>query len=199
MTRILLIRHGSTDLLGRVLYGRLPGVHLNEEGRRQARVAGEALKARHTIDAVVSSPLERAAETARFIADPQALDVAMDENLNEVDCGSWIGKSFPELNELEDWRQFNQLRSLTRAPRGESLLEVQARAWKSLEDIQSRHQDGTVAAITHGDVIRSLLLLLLGMPLDHILRLEVAPASVSEIALGGGEPLVRSINQNIVR
>jgi broad specificity phosphatase PhoE len=199
MTRILLIRHGTTDLLGRVLYGRLPGVHLNDEGRRQARVAGQALKARYTIDAVVSSPLERAAETARSIADPQGLNVAIDENLNEVDCGSWIGKSFPELNELEDWRQFNQLRSLTRAPRGESLLEVQARAWKGLENIQARHQDGTVAAITHGDVIRSLLLLLLGMPLDHILRLEVGPASVSEIALGGGEPLVRSINQIFVR
>jgi broad specificity phosphatase PhoE len=195
MTRILLIRHGSTDLLGRVLYGRLPGVHLNKEGRHQARVAGLALKKRYTIDAVISSPLERATETARLIADPQGLDVTMDENLNEVDCGSWIGKPFPELNELEDWRQFNQLRSLTRAPRGESLLEVQARAWKSLEDIQARHQDETVAAITHGDVIRSLLLLLLGMPLDHILRLEVGPASVNEIALGRGVPLVRSINQ----
>jgi broad specificity phosphatase PhoE len=195
MIRILLIRHGSTDLLGRVLYGRLPGVHLNQEGRQQARAAGLALKTRYTIDAVVSSPLERATETARLIADPQGLDVASDENLNEVDCGSWIGKPFPELNQLEDWRQFNQLRSLTRAPRGESLLEVQARAWKSLEDIHARHQDETVAAITHGDVIRSLLLLLLGMPLDHILRLEVGPASVSEIALGRGEPLVRSINQ----
>jgi broad specificity phosphatase PhoE len=195
MTRILLIRHGSTDLLGRVLYGRMPGVHLNEEGRKQARAAGVALKMRYTVDAVVSSPLERATETARLIADPQDLDVSMDEDLNEVDCGSWIGKPFPELNELEDWRQFNHLRSLTRAPGGESLLEVQARGWKSLEDIQARHQDGTVAAITHGDVIRSLLLLLLGMPLDHILRLEVAPASVSEILLGGRAPLVRSINQ----
>jgi broad specificity phosphatase PhoE len=195
MTRILLIRHGTTDLLGRVLYGRMPGVHLNDQGREQARVVGEALKARYTMDAVVSSPLERAAETAQLIAAPQGLDITMNENLNEVDCGSWIGKPFPELNESENWRQFNQLRSLTRAPRGESLLEVQARAWKSLEDIQTRHQDGTVAAITHGDIIRSLLLLLLGMPLDHILRLEVAPASVSEIALGKGEPLVRSINQ----
>jgi broad specificity phosphatase PhoE len=195
MTRILLIRHGSTDLLGRVLYGRLPGVHLNEEGRHQARVAGLALKTRYRVDAVVSSPLERAIETAQLIADPQGVEVAIDENLNEVDCGIWVGKPFPELNQLEEWHQFNQLRSLTRAPRGESLLEVQARAWTSLENIQTRHQDGTVAAIAHGDVIRSLLLLLLGMPLDHILRLEVGPASVSEIALGGGDPLVRSINQ----
>jgi broad specificity phosphatase PhoE len=195
MTRILLIRHGSTDLLGRVLYGRMPGVHLNEEGREQARAAGEALKRRYTIHAVISSPLERATETAQLIGDPQGLEVAIDDDLNELDCGTWVGKPFPELKELENWRQFNQLRSLTRAPQGESLLEVQARAWKSLETIQARHKDGTIAAITHGDVIRGLLLLLLGMPLDHIFRLEVAPVSVSEILLGGYQPLVRSINQ----
>ncbi|MGI8960546.1 MAG: histidine phosphatase family protein [Bryobacteraceae bacterium] len=199
MTRILLIRHGSTDLLGRVLYGRMPGVHLNEEGRKQAQLAGEAIKARYTLDAVISSPLERAIETARFIADPQGIDVVTDDDLTELDCGSWVGKPFPELKESEDWNQFNQLRSLMRAPGGESLLEVQARAWRGLEKLQSRHQDGTVAAMTHGDVIRSLLLLLLGMPLDHILRLEVEPASVSEVVLGGGNPLVRSINETAFR
>lgn len=197
MTRILLIRHGSTDLLGRVLYGRMPGVHLNEEGRRQARAVGQALKARYTIDAVISSPLERATETAQLIADPQGLEVATDDGLNELECGAWVGKPFSELTHCKEWRQFNRCRSLTRAPGGESLMEVQARAWKSLETIQARHPDGTVAATTHGDVIRSLLLLLLGMPLDHVLRLEAAPASVSEIVLGGGEPLVRSINQSV--
>jgi broad specificity phosphatase PhoE len=199
MTRILLIRHGSTDLLGRVLYGRMPGVHLNEEGRRQARAAGQALKARYTIDAVVSSPLERATETAQLIADPQNLNVSTDEGLNELEFGAWLGKPFTDLRECEEWRQFNQLRSLTRAPGGESLIEVQARAWKSLEKIQARHPDGTVAAVTHGDVIRALLLLLLGMPVDYILRLEVAPASVSEIVLGEGGPLVRSINESVWR
>jgi broad specificity phosphatase PhoE len=197
MTRILLIRHGSTDLLGRVLYGRMPGVLLNEEGRRQARATGEALKQRYTIDAVISSPLERATQTAQFIADPHGLDVSINEGLNEVECGTWVGKPFSDLKDCEEWLKFNRLRSLTRAPEGESLMEVQARAWKSLETIQARHPEGTVAAITHGDVVRSLLLLLLGMPLDYILRLEVAPASVSEIVLGGSEPLVSSINQSV--
>jgi probable phosphoglycerate mutase len=180
-----------------VLYGRMPGVHLNEEGRRQARAAGQALKARYPIDDVVSSPLERATETAQLIAGPQNLDVSTDEGLNELEFGAWMGTPFTDLRECEEWRQFNQLRSLTRAPGGESLIEVQARAWKSLEKIQARHPDSTVAAVTHGDVVRALLLLLLGMPVDHISRLEVAPASVSEIVLGGGGPLVRSINESV--
>jgi ribonuclease H / adenosylcobalamin/alpha-ribazole phosphatase len=179
-----------------VLYGRMPGVHLNEEGRTQARSTGEALKERYPMDAVVSSPLERAIETARLIADPQGLDLTLEEGLNELHSGTWVGKPFAELRHCDEWQQFNRLRSLTRAPGGESLMEVQARAWKTLETIQACHPEKTVAAITHGDVIRALLLLLLGMPLDHILRLEVTPASVSEVVLGPGEPLVRSINQS---
>jgi len=175
----------------------MPGVHLNEEGYRQARATGKALKARYTIDAVVSSPLERATETARLIADPQGVQVDLDEGLNELDWGAWVNKSFSELSQCDEWREFNQLRSLKRAPEGESLMEVQARAWKSLERIRAWDQGRTIAAITHGDVIRCLLLLLLGMPLDHILRLEIDPASVSEIGLGEGQPLVRSVNQNV--
>jgi probable phosphoglycerate mutase len=199
MTRILLIRHGSTDLLGRVLYGRMPGVHLNEEGCRQAHELGEALKARYKLDAVMSSPLERATETAHCIADPQNLVVSMEEGLNELEFGAWVGKPFSELNDLEEWRHFNRHRSTTCAPGGESLREAQARAWKSLEGVRARNQDATVAAITHGDIIRGLLILLLGMPLDNILRLEIAPASVSEIMFGGGDPLVCSINETFYR
>ena len=83
-------------------------------------------------------------------------------------------------------------------PGGELLMHVQARAWSSLERIVSRydvHAEANIAVVSHGDVIRGLLLLLLGMPLDHIHRLEVAPASVSEILLSAGEPRIRTINQ----
>jgi broad specificity phosphatase PhoE len=199
MTRILLIRHGSADLLGRVLYGRMPGVHLNKEGQRQAQETGETLKVRCTIDAVISSPLERATETAHFIAAPQGVAVATEEGLNELEFGAWVGKPFSELNDLDQWRQFNKHRSMMRAPGGESLMDVQARAWRSLENISAHHRNATVAAITHGDVIRCLLMLLLGMPLDHILRLEIGPASVSEVMLGGGDPLVYSMNESVFR
>jgi broad specificity phosphatase PhoE len=181
--------------MGRVLYGRSPGVHLNERGRKEALVAGGFLKSRYRLDAIVSSPLERAIETAQFVGDVAGLAVSSEEGLNELEFGSWMGKPFSELKDCEEWQHFNRLRSITRAPGGESLIEVQQRAWRSLEGIVARHQDATVAAVTHGDVIRCLLLLLFGMPLDHIARLEIAPASVSEIVLGEGDPLVRSINE----
>lgn len=198
MIRILLIRHGNTDLLGRVLYGRMPEIHLNSEGEAQALRLARELKARYEISEVVSSPLERAMETARPIAESQNSAVTIDEGLNELDFGSWMGMPFAELLHSDQWKQYNQFRAITNPPGGESMLEVQARAWRSLQTIVARHGsagEATVAVVTHGDVVRALLMLLLGMPVDHVHRLEVAPGSVSELLLYGGEPLIRRINQ----
>ena len=197
MIRILLIRHGSTDLLGRVLYGRMPGVHLNGEGRKQAEVLGQALSERYVIDAIQSSPLERALETAQFIAAHRGTPIAIDERLNEIDVGSWLGKSFSELAGMDDWKRYNRIRSMSTPPGGESMMQVQLRAWAALQDMEVRQagNGGTVAAVTHGDVIRGLLILMLGMSLDHIHRLEVGPASVSEAVLEDGQARVLRINQ----
>ncbi len=199
MIRILLIRHGNTELLGRVLYGRMPEIHLSSKGLRQAEILAQALKERYRLAEVISSPLERAIETARPIAKLQDLSFSTDEGLNELDFGSWMGMPFPELHGSDHWKQYNDLRSTTSPPGGESMLAVQARAWTSLEKIRERHRDSKeaiAAMITHGDVIRALLVLLLGMPLDHLSRLEIAPASVSEILIGNAEPIVRTINQS---
>ena len=198
MLRILLIRHGTTELLGRVLYGRMPNVHLNDEGRAQAQILARELKARYNISEVVSSPLERARETAEPIAAAQQLTVSIDEGVNEINFGSWMGKSFSELMISDDWKRYNQARATSTPPGGESMMEVQARTWSSLQMVAGRYpnqQDVTAAVITHGDVIRALLVLLLGMSPDHIHRLEVAPASVSEISLEPGGPRVQSINR----
>ncbi len=198
MIRILLIRHGSTDLLGRVLYGRMAGVHLNSEGQAQARNLADALKQRYRLDEVVSSPMERALETAQFIADAQGLGVSIDEGVNEIDFGNWKGKTFDDLARSEDWKRYNEVRSTCSPPGGEFMTEVQIRSWGAVRQIMARHSQGdmvTVAVVTHGDVIRALLILLLGMPLDHIHRLEIAPASVSEVLLGSGQPRVRTVNE----
>ncbi|HZQ51153.1 MAG TPA: histidine phosphatase family protein [Bryobacteraceae bacterium] len=198
MIRILLIRHAETELLGRVLYGRMPGVHLSAEGIRQAHALARGLHERFSVGHVISSPLERARKTAEQIAAPQGLPVAIDEDLTEIDYGSWMGKPFSELRDSPQWRRFNQLRSITSPPGGEFMLQIQVRAWRSLNRILEQKRDGeeaTVAVVTHGDVIRALLLLLLGLPIDHIHRLEISPASVTEVLLGGYVPIVVCMNQ----
>jgi probable phosphoglycerate mutase len=195
MIRILLMRHGSVDIMGRVVYGRMPGVQLNDEGKRQAEAAARAIQERYRLSQVVSSPMERALETARIVAGPQNLGVIAEEAFNELDVGEWMGKAMDELRNAEEWKRYNRVRSLYAPPGGETLLNVQRRSWRALDRICRVLGEGAVAVVTHGDVIRSLLLLFVGAPLDHILRLEVAPGSVSEVILGQGEPLIRTVNQ----
>jgi probable phosphoglycerate mutase len=176
----------------------MPGVHLSAEGVRQALALADSLQKRFSIEQVISSPLERARHTAEQIAAPRNLPVTIDEDLTEIDYGSWMGKPFSELHEMPQWRRFNQLRSVTVPPGGESMLQIQVRAWKSLDRILAQKRDGpeaAIAVVTHGDVIRALLLLLLGLPIDHIHRIEVSPASVSEVLLGGYAPVIASMNQ----
>ena len=200
MIRILLIRHGTTDLIGRVLYGRMPGVFLNSEGLRQAERLAQALNSHYKIAEVLSSPLDRARQTAEPIAARGGLPIGIDEEITEIDVGSWMGKTFEELGGRADWKAYNRNRSINSAPGGESMMHVQTRAWQSLERLTQRHSsstESTVAVVTHGDVIRCILLLLLGMSIDHIHRIEIAPASVSEILLGARGPVVYSMNERV--
>jgi broad specificity phosphatase PhoE len=197
MTRILLIRHGSTDLLGRVLYGRMPGILLNAEGRTQAEKLAFALNARYKLNKIVSSPLERAAQTAELIANSTGIAISIDEGITEVDSGSWTGKTFDGLNALDEWQRYNRRRSLTSPPGGETMMNVQSRSWKAIRKMidSQDSSSATLALVTHGDVIRCLLLLFLGMSIDHIHRLEIAPASLTEVILGPHGPVLNCLNQ----
>ena len=201
MTRILLVRHATNDLLGRILYGRSPGVHLNEEGIGQAQALARSLVERYVISEVVSSPMERALETAAPICELQKVPPTVDERITEVDVGSWTGKAFEELGECQGWHSFNRHRSLHWPPDGETMLQVQDRAWRAIMAAAQRFPQGdaTIAFVTHGDVVRCTLLLLLGMPMDYIQRLEISPASVTEAQIANDVINVYSINQLLYR
>ena len=114
--------------------------------------------------------------------------------LDEVDFGEWTGRQFAALDEDPRWRHFNRCRATAVIPGGELLLEVQARILRLLAELGERHLKGRLALVSHGDVIRSALLHILGMPLDFIHRLEVGPASLSTVVLDEGEPRVLAVN-----
>jgi len=194
VTLFYLIRHGATDELDRVLSGRAPGVRLNAAGLRQAealagRLAGEAIRR------LYSSPVGRARETAEPIARRLGLEVHTADELTELDCGGWTGRSFAELAADRRWQRFNTFRSGTRIPAGELIAEVQARAVAFLHRLGEEFPGDSVALVTHGDVIKAALAYWLGMPLDFILRLQVSPASVSAVALGEDGPSVLYVNR----
>ncbi len=181
MTTLLLVRHGTNDWVHGRLAGWTPGVHLNEEGRRQA----EALSTRIgdlPIAAIYSSPLERCVETAQAIAGPREMQLRLIEGLGEVRYGEWQGAELKELYKHELWPGVQHYPSGTRFPNGETLGEVQARAVATLDALRAQHPQEIIVAVSHADLIRLVLAYYIGVHIDLFQRLVINPCSLSALA-----------------
>jgi broad specificity phosphatase PhoE len=184
MTTFFLIRHASCNGLGRTLWGRTPGVCLNEKGKLQAQQLADRFSG-ITLRAIYSSPLERAVETAETIARTMNLEVIKSPAFEEINFGDWTGKSFETLSSDERWGRFNTHRSATRIPGGESLLEVQDRTARELHERASQYGNASVAIVSHADVIKAAVGYFSATPIDLLHRIEISPCSVSVVALDG--------------
>ena len=180
MPRLLLIRHGSHDLLGRELVGRRAGVHLNENGRAQAEALARRLQAAGLVE-LHCSPRERAVETAEPICRALSLPLRFVPALDEMDFGAWTGSSLDSLRSQALWQRFNRDRALMRVPGGETMAEVAARMARFMDELTERLGNGTdaVALVGHGDPIRAAIAQAIGLPLDFMQRFDIAPASLS--------------------
>jgi probable phosphoglycerate mutase len=193
---LLLIRHAAHVELGRILSGRRRDVALSAEGLEQAEIVADLL-AVEPIAAVYSSPRERAYYTARQIAEAHELKVQISDGLDEVEFGEWTGRSFDDLEGEPAWGEWNEARGTARPPGGESMAEAVARASSALEAIAAEHPGASVACVSHCDVIRGVIALHLGLPLDNLLRFDVDPASVSRLALGGWGARIITVNERL--
>ena len=135
MTTLLLIRHGMTDAVGRRIVGWMPGVGLNDIGEHQAALLGRELRGMK-LDAVISSPLERAALTALAIARPQGLEVEYREGLGEVRFGDWTGKTLAEL-EADERKKLEAAKGKLNA----ALSTIAKHHQKRIEELLGRLQD----------------------------------------------------------
>ena len=197
MTSFVLIRHGLTDAVGKVMAGQSAGVHLNADGLDQA--AGLPARLGDVpIAAIYASPLERTRETAQPIADARGLRLQIEPRFLEVDFGGWTGRRFPDLASDPHWQLYNAFRGVTGPPAGESLLDVQQRAVAALLELHARHPNDVVVVVSHADTLRAVLLYFLGMPVDFVQRLELSPARISVLQLGAGAPHVLQVNGDTV-
>ncbi|MFM8876147.1 MAG: histidine phosphatase family protein [Anaerolineae bacterium] len=194
MTLLLLIRHGENDFVktGKMA-GRIPGVHLNERGQKQAQALGEALRDVQ-IKAIYSSPLDRAMETSAPIAETHKLTIQQEPDLMDTDIGKWQGKSWKLLALKKEWKIVQNAPSRFRFPEGESFPECQLRIVNVLERLIQKHNkpQDIVAVVFHADPIKLAVAHFLGMPLDHFQRLGCDTGSLTAIHAGeAGAHLVK--------
>ncbi|MEU8804393.1 histidine phosphatase family protein [Spirillospora sp. NPDC048819] len=203
MTTLLLVRHGLTAMTGPVLAGWTPGVRLDDRGRAQvARLAGRL--APLPLAAVVTSPLERCAETAEAIAaghDGPIEKIETDERFGEVRYGDWTGRPLKELAEEPLWKVVQSHPSAVRFPgeAGESLAGAQHRAVTAVRDwnerIAAEHgPDALYAVCSHGDIIKGIVADALGLHLDQFQRIQADPASLTVVRYTETRPFVVRVN-----
>ena len=182
-TRLLLLRHGQTELSRQRRYSGRGNPELTDTGRGQAADAARYLARKRGISAVISSPLQRAHETATAAAEALGLTVAVDPDLTETDFGEWEGLTFPEAAERHPEVHGRWLRDTSQAaPGGESFDEVQHRVQRARDRIVAEHSGTTVLVVSHVTPIKTLLRLALaaGPTILHRLHLDLASLSVAE-------------------
>jgi probable phosphoglycerate mutase len=182
VTRLILIRHAPTADTGKRLTGRLPGVPLTPAGRDAAAVLAGRL-AGAGLGAVYTSPALRCRQTAALIAAPHGLRPRVRRDLADTDYGDFSGRTLASVRRSGLWRQVRAAPSRVRFPGGEALAAVQSRSVAACEDLAGSHPEGTIALVTHCDVIATALAHYLGMPLDCFPRLSPAAPSATTVDL----------------
>ena len=194
ITTIQLVRHGHHGLLGDRLCGRMPGVQLDDLGCRQMSRCAEIIERPALFQ---SSPQRRAQQSASILAWHFGLPVEIAPEADEIDYGEWTSRPFADLEGDAMWHRWNTRRSASHPPGGESMQALQQRIVRHLEQLRSLHADGAIVIVSHAETIRAALLYYSRIPLDDFLSVDVAPASVSTLAVDGSGIRISRINQQV--
>lgn len=197
MTTLYLIRHGETDYntQGVNRYCGSTDLELNSLGVWQAQRLAEAFRPIQ-LDAVYSSPLWRARQTARYLGEGRTLPVHTEQELAERGYGRWEGKTVAELRQEEAqlYTRFESQPASTRPPEGETGYELLERALRVVSSVVMRHEGRPVALVGHGTLNRALLCHYLSIPLDHYRRIGQSNGALNVIEFQDGSPRVTLIN-----
>jgi probable phosphomutase (TIGR03848 family) len=193
-TLFLLVRHGLTPTTGKILPGRAPGLHLADTGQAQAQAAADRIAALERVDAIYSSPLERARETAAPIAKTRGLKVRVDKGLLECDFGEWTGAELKKLMKLPEWNTVLRAPSTFRFPGGESFTQMQTRMVTTLERLRVAHEGGVVVCVSHADTVKAAVSHAMGTHIDLFQRIVISPCSISAISYSASGPVVLTVN-----
>ena len=168
MVKVILIRHGETDWNTKQIFRGRKDIPLNEVGLVQAKAVGVSLSDIQ-IDAIYSSPLGRALETAKVLAESRSLEVELEEGFIDIDFGKWQGITHEKVKEeyeslYEMWLKNPQMVTF---PEGENLKDVRTRLMEALEKVIRKHPGKTLAIVSHRVLNKVLLCSILGLELSH--------------------------------
>jgi broad specificity phosphatase PhoE len=191
---LVLVRHGETELNRADVFRGRADPPLNERGLRQAEAASRGL-AGLPLEAAYASPLARAVQTARIIAEPHRVEVEAHPLFIDVDYGEWSEKDIVEVGRRwpREFSLWQEDPASLRFPGGESLPEVRERLEKGLELLRRRH-GGRVLLVGHKVVNRIILCICLGLGLEGIWRLDQSNGAINLIDEAPGGWLLRRMN-----
>jgi broad specificity phosphatase PhoE len=194
MTLLYLIRHARSLWNAEGRWQGQADPPLDEIGLRQAEALAEHLRG-ETFQAVYSSPLQRARQTAEFLAHAQGLSVCLDDRLKERDVGAWSGLTEPEVRERFP-RHFKSDWWVHGPPGGEGQAALTARTVPAFAEIVAAHPEQTVAVVSHGGTLNAYLLALFGTPLGQHVSFRFTNTSFARVSVKGDRVYVVSLGES---
>ena len=196
MTSIYLVRHGQTAWNREEIFRGRTDVPLDETGLKQAELAGEYLK-EVEIDAIYSSPLSRALETAEKIARFHNLKVQPLEGIVDMSFGNWEGHAHQEIkkNDSETYRRWREEPHLVRLPGGESLDDVRVRSMAALNEVSKKHSGKALVLVSHRVVNKVLICGILGLDNSHFWQIRQDPTAINLIQYRNGKYILSLMNE----
>ena len=195
-TTMVLLRHGDTPLSAEKRFSGLGEAGLTAAGVEQARVAARRLRDRGGIEAIVSSPLRRAVQSARIVAGVLGLPVEVDQDLRETDFGAWEGLTFAQArarwpDRVRAWAADPDVAP----PDGESFADTAVRIQRARARLVARFQGRTVLVVSHVTPIKTLVCLALQAPQATLYRMHLDSACITELDwYDDGAAVLRSFN-----
>jgi broad specificity phosphatase PhoE len=193
MRAIFFVRHGETTWNRQKRVMGRQEIALNRVGVAQAKRIARLIP-EIGVEAVYSSPLTRAMETARILASPASLPVKTDARLTEVAFGHWEGRLFKDLRKDKVYQRFVATPLESAVPGGETITDVQERGLKAIRSALKELPRARIVFVSHGDIIRAVLCHFLGLALEEYRRLRIDTGSLSGLETDGDWAEVKFLN-----
>jgi broad specificity phosphatase PhoE len=196
MTSVYLVRHGQTAWNREEIFRGRADIPLDETGLKQAELVGQYFKGME-IQAIYSSSLSRAWQTAQKVAQFHDLKVQPLQGIIDMSFGNWEGRPHQEIRESdkETYRQWVETPHLVRLPGGESLDDVRVRAMAALEEVIRKNPGKTLALVSHRVICKVLICAILGLDNSHFWQITQDTTAINLIQYRKGKYVLSLMNE----